>query len=440
MPHSFSDAKESVTMHETSQSQFRGVLSRRTFLGGSLAASAALSAPGLRGAEPGPSQGDEKPASLPKITKKFKLGVVGCGSRGTFVTKLFQEHGGFEIYAAADYFAAAADKFGDTYGVDKNRRFAGLSGYKRVIESGVDIVALEHLPCFFPEQAAAAIAAGKHVYMAKPVAVDVPGTLAIGALGKEATRKGLCFLVDYQAPTDPVNAQVRERVLAGGLGKLAYVCTYGIAPRWSAEPTANTPREEYLRNSLWVYHVELSADTCVSFDIHSIDTAVWVLGRRPVAAMGFSARCRPGAFLPGRDVVSAVMQFDDGLIWSHQHQSLDNNCELTGTNGLCCKIHGNQATAVLTYGGKAFVRGGPKHFVGSVDDLLYSAGVARNVAQLYVNLTEGHFENPSVARSVDSNLTAILVREAGYRQGRLTMEELLKENKKLGFDFAGFKV
>jgi len=181
-------------MHETLQSQFRGVLSRRTFLGGSLAASGALSALGLRGAEPGPSPGDEKPASLPKITKKFKLGVVGCGSRGTFVTKLFQEHGGFEIYAAADYFAEAADKFGDTYGVDKNRRFAGLSGYKRVIESGVD------------------------------------------------------------------------------------------------------------------------------------------------------------------------------------------------------------------------------------------------------NLTEGHFENPSVARSVDSNLTAILVREAGYRQGRLTMEELLKENKKLEFDFAGFKV
>jgi len=365
--------------------------------------------------------------------------VVGCGNRGTQVTKHFQEHGGYEIYAAADYFPQAVDKFGDTYGVDKRRRFTGLSGYKPLIDSGVDIVALEHLPYFFPEQAAAAIAAGKHVYMAKPVAVDVPGTLAIGALGKEATRKGLCFLVDYQAPTDPVNAQVRQRVLEGGVGQLAYVCTYGIAPRWPAEPTVSTPREEYLRNSLWVYHVELSADTCVSFDIHAIDTAVWVLGRRPVVAMGLAGRCRPNAFLPGRDVVSAVMHFEDGLIWTHQHQSLDNQCELTGTSGLCCKIHGNQATAVLTYGGKAFVRGGPKHFVGSVDNL-YPTGIARNVAQLYVNLTEGRFENATVARSVDSNLVAILVREAGYRQGRLTMDELLRENKKLEFDLTGFKV
>jgi hypothetical protein len=61
------------------------------------------------------------------------------------------------------------------------------------------------------------------------------------------------------------------------------------------------------------------------------------------------------------------------------------------------------------------------------------------VAQLYVNHTEGRFENPTVARSVDSNLTAILMREAGYRQTRLTMDELLKENKRLEFDLSGFK-
>ena len=402
-----------------------------------LAAGGTISASTLLAAGPAQPQDGKTPA-LPKITKKFKLGVVGCGGRGTFVTKHFQDHGGYEIHAAADYFPDAVDRFGTAYGVDKSRRFTGLSGYQKLIESGVDIVALEHMPYFHPIQAAAVVAAGKHLYMAKPVAVDVPGTLAIGALGKEATRRNLCFLVDYQAPTDSVNAEIRQRILHGALGKLAYVCTYGIAGRW-AEPNAKTPREEYLRNSLWLHHVELAADPCVSFDIHAIDTAMWVLGRRPVAAMGFSETCRTNAFLSGRDVVQGALRFDDGLIWTHQHQSLKNQCELTGAAGLCCKVYGNEACAVLPYGGKAYIRGGSKHFVGSVDNI-YAAGVVRNVAQLYVNLTEGHFENPTVARSVESHLAAILLREAAYRQGRLTMDELLKENKKLEFDVTGFKV
>ena len=411
-------------------------VSRRTFVTGALAAGGALAASGLWGAGAVQPETPGKPTPR-NITKKFKLGVVGCGGRGTFVTKHFKDHGGYEIYAAADYFQDAVDQFGTTYGVDKSRRFTGLSGYKKLIDSGVDVVALEHMPYFHPEHAAAAIAAGKHVYMAKPVAVDVPGTLAVGALGKEATRRNLCFLVDYQAPTDPINAEIRRRILDGALGKLAYVCTYGTAGRW-AEPNARTPREEYLRNSLWLYHLELAAEPCVSFDIHAIDTAMWVLGRRPVAAMGSSQTCRLDAFLSGRNVVQGVLQFDDGLIWTHQHQSLGNQCELTGMAELCCKIYGNAACAVLPYGGKAYIRGGTKHFVGTVDDL-YPAGVVRNVAQLYVNLTEGHFDNPTVARTVEGHLAAILLREAAHRQGRLTMAELLKENKKLVFDVTGFK-
>ena len=317
----------------------REAVSRRTFVAGALAAGGALSASGLFAAEATEPQDAEKPAP-PKITKKFKLGVVGCGDRGTFVTRRFQDHGGYEIHAAADYFQNAVDRFGKTYGVDKSRRFTGLSGYQKLIESGVDIVALEHMPYFHPIQAAAVVAAGKHLYMAKPVAVDVPGTLAIGALGKEATRKNQCFLVDYQAPTDPANTEIRQRILDGGLGKLAYVCTYGIAGRWH-EPDAKTPREEYLRNSLWLHSLELAADACVSYDIHAIDTAIWVLGRRPVAAMGFSETCRTNAFLSGRDVVQGVLQFDDGLVWTHQHQSLKNQCELSGSAELCCKIYGN---------------------------------------------------------------------------------------------------
>ena len=59
-------------------------------------------------------------------------------------------------------------------------------------------------PYFHPEQAAAAVEAGKHVYLAKPVAVDVPGCLSVEASGRKATAKKLCFLVDFQARTLPI--------------------------------------------------------------------------------------------------------------------------------------------------------------------------------------------------------------------------------------------
>jgi len=89
-----------------------------------------------------------------------------------------------------------------------------------VIESGIEAIALETPPYFLPEHAAAAVAAGLHVYMAKPVAVDVPGCLAIEGAGQRATQQQSVFFVDYQMPTDPVNIEVATRIREGALGPL----------------------------------------------------------------------------------------------------------------------------------------------------------------------------------------------------------------------------
>ena len=157
----------------------------------------------------------EAPASAPvpaQFKRKIKLGIIGCGGRGAWIAKFFKQHGGYEIHALADYFPEVVKAAGEALGVETGRRFATLSGYKRVLESGVDAVALETPPCFFPEHAKAAVAAGLHVYMAKPVAVDVPGGLQIEAAAREATRQKRCFFVDYQLPTEPANQEVKKRI------------------------------------------------------------------------------------------------------------------------------------------------------------------------------------------------------------------------------------
>ena len=159
--------------------------------------------------------------------RKIKLGVIGCGGRGAWIAGLFQKHGGYEMHALADYFPDAVDRCGDALGVDKRRRFTGLSGYKKVLESGVEALAIEDIPYFYPEQAQAAVDAGCHVYMAKPVAVDVPGCLAVEEAARQATKKKRCFHIDYQMPTDPVNIEIAQRIWDGGLGKMLSVTSWG---------------------------------------------------------------------------------------------------------------------------------------------------------------------------------------------------------------------
>jgi predicted dehydrogenase len=395
-------------------------ISRRRFVSGALAAAAA---PPLLSV----------PVAGQEAKRKIKLGVVGNGGRGSWIAKLFQRHGGYEMHAVADYFQPVADKCGDALGVDKARRFSGLSGYKKLIDSGVEAIAIEDIPYFYPEQASAAVAAGLHIYMAKPVAVDVPGTMAIGNLARECTKKQRVFLVDYQMPTDPHHIEILKRIREGGLGKLAQVNTTGISGGFP-DPKLTATIESRMQGLVWVNDIALGCDNVGNYDIHAIDTAIWVIGQRPVAAMGASAITRPDPHGDSRDVCSVVFEYADGLVHNHFGQALGNNND----GILDCRVHGTKANAALSYWGKAFIRGGDKHYVGKVENL-YEAGAVRNIEAFHRNVTEGRFENETALRSVDSTLAVILAREAAARHGRLTMDDLIKENRKLTVNLDGLK-
>lgn len=381
------------------------------------------------------AQAAERPAVPPKFDRKLKLGVIGCGGRGNWIMRLFQKHGGYEIHALADYFPEAVDKSGAALGVDKSRRFSGLSGYKKLLASGVEAVAIEDIPYFYPEQAQAAVEAGMHVYIAKPVAVDVPGALAIGAAGAAATRKKLCFLVDYQLPTDPAVIEVNQRVRSGALGPLAHVVSIGFGWQGWPDPPLGKTIESRLRGQIWLSDTALSGDTILSYDIHIIDALLCALDKRPVAATGRSRTCRQNPHGDRTDAAAVIYEQEDGVLWTHATQAITNNFDLTT---LSASIFGMTATARLQYGGKVYVRGGPKHYAGQVGSV-FGEGVERNIAAFHRNVTEGHFENPTVRRAVDGTLTAILGREAAARRCALTMDQLIKENQRLTVDLSGLK-
>lgn len=398
--------------------------SRRQFLGSVTAASVLA---------PLVSRAEEAKAP-PVFTRKIKLGVVGNGGRGGWIAGLFQQHGGYEMHAVADYFQPVADRCGDALGVDKARRFSGLSGFQKLIESGVEAVALETPPYFLPGYAEAAVAAGLHVYMAKPVAVDVPGCLTVEAAGKLATEKKQVLLVDYQMPTDPANIEVARRIREGAIGKLAQVQTTGMGGG-GIDPPKTENLESRLQNLIWVNDVEMGCDFIGNFDIHAIDAALWVIGERPVSAMGSSRITRPDPHGTSRDVCSVVYQYANGVVHNHFGQSLKNNTD----GALVAVFYGQTAYAQINYWGKAFVRGGPQQYNGGPVNNLYPSGAQRNIATFYQQITGGNFANDTVRRSVDGCLACILGYEAAARHGVLTMEELLKENRRLEVDLRGLK-
>ena len=132
---------------------------------------------------------------------RLRLGVIGCGGRGQWITDLFMKHGGYEVVAIADYFDAriqesiTKNKLGDV------RKFTGLQcGEKMVAAGGLDAVAIISPPYFHPAQVKAAVAAKLNVYLAKPPAVDVPAVFSIAEDGKKAPAPGAAALPAAPAP------------------------------------------------------------------------------------------------------------------------------------------------------------------------------------------------------------------------------------------------
>src|SRR5947207_6983318 len=116
---------------------------------------------------------------------KIELGLIGCGGRGSWIGDLFTESNQAKVVAVADYFKDRVDETGEKLNVSAARRYTGLDCYKKLLESKLDAVAIISPPYFHPQQAIAALEAGKHVYLAKPIAVDVPGCNAIIAAAEK---------------------------------------------------------------------------------------------------------------------------------------------------------------------------------------------------------------------------------------------------------------
>jgi predicted dehydrogenase len=403
-------------------------VSRRGFLAGAGAAAVAMTVVAPRSAR------------AYAANEKIDIGIIGCGGRGTWILDLFKENGGYNIVAAADYFQDRVDGAGDKFGIPADKRFAGLAGYRKMLEQKLDAVVIESPPYFHPEQAAAAVEAGRHVYVAKPIAVDVPGCQSIAESGKKATEKKLCFLVDFQTRSDPFYMEALKRIRAGALGKFAFgESTYHAGDpfirmydAWKSD--ANNP-EVRLRS--WGLDKVLSGDIITEQNIHTLDVMSWIMDQEPLHADGTGGRTvRPVGTCWDHFVVN--FQYPDNVGIAFSSRQFEGHG--TQPEGIRNRMFGTQGVLETEYGGQVLIRGGGETFYrGGKSPQIYRDGAAANIATFHNDVLAGNVANTTVQPSVRSNLITVLGRTAAYTGERVYWKKLLESSEKLEMDLKGLK-
>jgi myo-inositol 2-dehydrogenase/D-chiro-inositol 1-dehydrogenase len=369
-----------------------------------------------------------------QANSRIEAGCIGLGNRGKMIAGMLEKHEGYQITAVADYFADVAEAAGEQLKVAKARRFSGLFGYKKLIKSKVDAVFLETPPYCFPEHVEAAVEAGCHVYIAKPLGCDVPGCLKIAEMARKATANKRVFLADFQTRTDPFYIEAVKRVQEGVIGRVGMLSSeYNDESFRDPPKTANI--ESRLQHLIWVNDNELGGSYLVNAGIHAIDVALWIAGQRPVSAMGSSRTVRGDPHGDSHDVYSVTFEFADGLILNHRGEHLKNRSEFRCD----CFAQGQDGYLETGYTGCVRILGNRGGYRGGEVINLYPRGAERNIDTFYKCVTNGIYENPTVEPSVNATLTTILGREAAKRNTKLTWDEVIRENKKLDVNLAGLK-
>jgi myo-inositol 2-dehydrogenase/D-chiro-inositol 1-dehydrogenase len=376
----------------------------------------------------------------------IRVGLLGCGGRGTEdATNLVDA--GARVVALADLFqdqldAARAnfDKMQLAKGyaaIDPAQLFVGPDAFHKIAASKeVDAIVVATPPFYHPEHLDAVVAAGKHVYLEKPVAVDVPGALKVIEIGKKADGK-LSLDVGFQIRDCPPFVELVKRIHEGALGKIIcgeahYLTGYIDRPAW---PNAS-PTEKRLRN--WVYDRVLSGDIIVEQNIHVIDICNWILKSHPLKASATGGRAgRPVdgdaygnyhcvfEYPDGVDVTFSSTQFAKGW-WDVTERFFGtkgtSQSPYTGPLG----IWGEQA---WQYGDATKASAEPQAFstTGSFHSNLEFADAEKKKAFL-ASITSGKFHNQA-AKGAESALSCMMARTAAYTGREVTWEENLKSKE-----------
>jgi myo-inositol 2-dehydrogenase / D-chiro-inositol 1-dehydrogenase len=229
---------------------------------------------------------------------EIKIGLVGCGGRGRgAVADAVKGAPGVRLVAMGDAFAdriaetqERLRELGDKVAVPKDRTFVGLDAFEKVLATDANYVILATPPAFRPQHLKAAVAAGKHVFTEKPVAVDGTGIRTVLEVHEEAKRKGLAIGAGTQRRHQKGYVETIQRIRDGAIGEILSARAYwNQGSLWKKDRQPEWSDLEWqMRN--WLYFTWLSGDHIVEQHVHNLDAVNWMLGAHPVRAVGMGGR------------------------------------------------------------------------------------------------------------------------------------------------------
>jgi len=415
----------------------RPSVARRDFLKGSTAAIVGGALAGsLSIAKSAHAAGDDE----------IKIALIGCGGRGTgAANQALRTEGKVKLIAMADAFQDRLDGayhqlerqtgIKDRIDVPQERRFVGFDAYQKALEAGPDLVILATPPGFRPIHFEAAVNAGKHVFMEKPVATDAPGVRKVLAATEEAKKKNLGVGVGLQRRHQAQYLETIKRLQDGAIGDIIATRVY-----WNGStPWVHTRQEleskygkklsemEYqMRN--WYYFTWICGDHIVEQHIHNMDVSNWLKNAFPVKASGLGGcQVRKGPdYGETFDHHAVEFVYEDGTRMYSQCRHIP-GC----WNSVSEFAHGTKGTADISgeiqgEGEKWRYRGPrPDPYQVEHDDLFASIRAGKP-------LNEGEW-------GAKSSMTAILGRMCTYSGQEISWDDALNSNISLApdeFDFA----
>ncbi|MBS1854446.1 MAG: Gfo/Idh/MocA family oxidoreductase [Acidobacteria bacterium] len=375
--------------------------------------------------------------SAQSVTNAIKVGLVGCGGRGTgAASQALTADDYAELIAVADIDQEQIDhslaslkrisKIADRVKVEQAAQHVGLDGFQKVIDSKVDVVLLATPPGFRPLHLATAINAGKHVFCEKPVSTDAPGIRSALASAELAAKKNLSLMAGFCWRYNNMIEETFQQMENGAIGKtVAYYATYYTNPVKPMPPASTRPAgmsdvEWQIRN--WYNFVWLCGDSLVEQAVHSADKIAWAMHDEPpescVAVGGRTIPAEGGniydhfevnyiypngvrAFLANRQMVGCYNENSDYIL---------------GTDGTCTIGRGPrpriEGKKTWTFSGQ------PYNMYQKEHDVLFAA-IRKNQP---VN---------NGKRLATSTMLAIMGRMAAYTGQQLTWEQALNSQEHL---------
>jgi myo-inositol 2-dehydrogenase / D-chiro-inositol 1-dehydrogenase len=388
-----------------------------------------------------------------------RLGLLGCGNRGTSVATSFAKNTTAQVVALADIFPdklalgrSHFDQLNASLGhapINEKLLFHGAHAFEQMAAcSGVDLIQISTPPFFHVQHLEAAVAAGKNVYCEKPVGVDIAQAKHALEIAKRV-QPTQSVDVGFQCRSAPPLAAIAEKIKAGALGKIASVAGNYNAPASLEKPHPGASEEEQrLRN--WLWYRALSGDILVEQNIHIIDLCNWLLGAHPLSATATGGRNVLTHAGDCWDNYQVDFTYPNGVHFSFTSTQFGDG----GSINAGLSMFGGDGSATLPYSGPVQIVGkqawawaesmntkpGSGKFAanGSFSDNLAFAD--REKERSFIeSITVGPKHN-QIAAGVETALSCMLGRMAGYEGREVTWDQLLAhgETYELGMNLQQF--